>query len=190
MKTNFKTNGNRIQETILKSFIAIAIFILSVSVSGQNFWASSDGNYFNLVQLVAASDKSETETLRTTVFAASIEKENEELLEVEDWMTSENHFGMFVEIENEMDESLELEEWMINEANFTFGASETDAPLELESWMINEGHFISDYEPAIIEEEPLKLEGWMTNANNFRTWLETDEPLKLEAWMVAANYFE
>lgn len=166
MKTNFKTNENRIQETILKSFIALAIIILSVSVSAQNFWASREGNYYELMQLVTSSETAKAKTLVTVDFAALAEQEEEESLEVEDWMTNKNNFGMFIDIENAFDNPLELEEWMTNDANFE--ASETDAALQLESWMINEGHFTGKYQSAVLEEKPLQLEEWMIDDNTFK----------------------
>ncbi len=191
MKTNFKTNGNRIQRTFLKSFILIAIVVLSATVSGQNFWVSSHTIYSGSFQSVAASESNEEVNLTTAGLKAMLEMEAEETLELEDWMTSEKHFGIFVHLEEEIEKPLELEEWMTNEALFSVkSASETDTPLNLESWMTDEKHFGSVYTFEPDSDKALELEEWMVNAAHFHAGTENDKPLQLEDWMIADSFLK
>jgi len=46
------------------------------------------------------------------------EIENEESLELEDWMMNDDFFNESVYFKTETEESLELEDWMLNENNF------------------------------------------------------------------------
>ncbi|MFW5830673.1 MAG: hypothetical protein ACOCVA_00390 [Prolixibacteraceae bacterium] len=191
MKTSLKTNGNRIQRTILKSFILIAMVTLSAAANGQNFWVSAHDIYSGSVQFITASESNEEVNLTTAGLKAILEAETEEALELENWMTSEKHFEIFVHLEKEIEKPLELEEWMTNEALFSVkSASETDAPLNLESWMTDEKHFSSVYTFEPDSDKALELEEWMVNAAHFHAGTENDKPLQLEDWMVADSFLK
>lgn len=167
MKTNFKTNRKQISGTILKSFIVIFIIIASANVNGQNFWSLTNWNNDEPVAYNSSNYTLSTETTRSAGFSnwnTLLAKEQEETLELENWMTAEANFGTFVTIEEETEAPLELENWMTSEETFSVNYdfdTETEPELQLEDWMKNESHF----QFTTLEEEPLQLEAWMVSAN-------------------------
>ena len=177
MKTNLETQKeNRIQMATFKSVALVAsLFIISIAANAQGADHSSHGTNGDEPALLADNTVN-TNKKSNSVFnsnaaafmAAYLEAESEEVLELEDWMTNDSQFGMFITIEQEAEELLELEVWMTDENKF-FNASldlteEEEEKLDLEDWMFNGNTFLVVPDP---EEKPLTVEDWMLAEN---TW--------------------
>jgi hypothetical protein len=136
-----KTNNN-FQKTILKSTTVLMGFvIISLNVNAQNLWKAGYEN-FDINQIEYAMidniiDDSNVES-NGNRFDSFLVQENEEALELENWMTDMEYFEFstfkFVE---EIDTELEIQDWMLNEKIFAVN-SVCEQPLELESWMLSE----------------------------------------------------
>ena len=143
MKTNFKTNGNRKESGTLKSvIIAATLVITGAAASAQGVSETYFENNMETAYLYAETNvesykPASSNAATLAAFAAYLVEENEEALEVEDWMTEAEHFGMFIDIEEENESPLKLEEWMLNEKTFEVKI-EKEEPLKLENWMTAE----------------------------------------------------
>ena len=136
-----KTNNN-FQKTILKSTTVLMGFvIISLNVNAQNLWKAGYEN-FDINQIEYAMidniiDDSNVES-NGNGFDSFLVQENEEALELENWMTDMEYFEFstfkFVE---EIDTELEIQDWMLNEKIFAIN-SVCEQALELESWMLSE----------------------------------------------------
>ncbi|MGF7140396.1 hypothetical protein [Roseimarinus sediminis] len=70
--------------------------------------------------------------------------ENEENLEIENWMTNENLWEVEAAVDFSTEEvsdeaELEIEEWMIN--NQLWEKAEKETPLSVEAWMYNDHYW-------------------------------------------------
>ena len=144
MKTNFKTNRkNRKESATLKSvIIAATLIIASAAASAQGNWKTYFENneetaYLRAEANVASYKAVNSNAATLAAFAAYLVEENEEKLEVEEWMTETENFGTFINIEEETESPLQLEGWMLNEKTFAV-ENEKDEPLKMETWMTAE----------------------------------------------------
>ncbi|HKI89848.1 MAG TPA: hypothetical protein VKA38_12535 [Draconibacterium sp.] len=172
---------NNVQKAIFKSLaVVISLVLISFTVNAQGFWkALLENNSFNEIAMFMVETRNEANanaTAKSTdanTFAAYMETETEETLELEDWMTNDNYF---------MPATISMEE-------------ETESPMELKSWMTSDSYFGSFSNMFEVEtEQPLELESWMTNENYFSSSTvkfenETECPLNLENWMVEDKYW-
>ena len=132
---------NNVQKTIAKTFAIITSFVLiSFTVNAQDFWKTILSNTgFNEIALAMVEPGNlETDyTLETSTLNAYTETENEETIELENWMTNETMFvSNYFQLETENE--LTLENWMTSESPFektNFSTSETEKAMELERWM-------------------------------------------------------
>jgi hypothetical protein len=144
MKTNFATNRkNEKQSITLKSVvIAASLIIISAAAGAQGLWKNHFRNSHETAHLYAGLTVENYKTVNsnaatTATFAAYLVEENEEGLEVEEWMTDTDNFGTLINIEEETESPTELEEWMLNDK--TFGVkNEKEEPLKMETWMTAE----------------------------------------------------
>ena len=168
---------NNVQKAITKSFaVVISLVLISITVNAQDFWETVfENNSFRQIAL-AMADNSEASpasadaTTNANTFAALLEVEVEETLELEDWMINETNFYSSLTMETEVENALEIEEWMTNENLFDVSTLymevETEAALEVEGWMQNQDFFIVKTVEVTIEiENGLELESWMTDNN-------------------------
>ena len=175
---------NNVQKAIIKSLaIVISLVLISFTVSAQNFWkALLENNSLNeiamfMVDLKPASTANENTTATTmdaNTFAAYMETETEETLELEDWMINDNYFAPAAV-------SMEVD---------------SESPMELENWMTSDNYFGSFANMFEIDtEEPMDLESWMTDRSYFASNVitfedETEQPLQLEKWMVDNKFWK
>jgi hypothetical protein len=164
---------NNVQKAILKSMAVVISFVLiNLTVDAQDFWKSILENAsFNEIALAMVENHDETSSASNDAkaLAAFLEVENEEILELEDWMTNETFFNSnSIYLEIEVEDALELENWMTEDSYFSNSAfqiiEETEAELELEEWMLNNELFNATDDL----EQPLELEKWMTSEE---TWI-------------------
>ncbi|SHJ16284.1 hypothetical protein SAMN05444280_11255 [Tangfeifania diversioriginum] len=147
MKTKIESQeSKKVQHvTLTMALIFASLIIISVAVNAQesmkSYYASNAEGYTalsaNEPRLASATEAS---FKASDSFAALLEIESENSLEVEEWMVNESNFGTFISLEAETDEPLELEEWMTDEARFytTFEiAEEAEDELKVENWMLN-----------------------------------------------------
>ena len=144
MKTNFATNKkNEKKSTTLKSVvIAASLIIISAAAGAQglwktHLWASHETGHMYAGLTVENYKTVNKNVAANAAFAAYLAEENEEMLEVEKWMTKADNFGTFIEIEEETECPLELEEWMLNDKTFAV-KNEKEEPLKMEAWMTAE----------------------------------------------------
>ncbi|MCY1720338.1 hypothetical protein OU798_08295 [Prolixibacteraceae bacterium Z1-6] len=155
---------NNVQQTILKSMAVIfSVVILSTTVNAQDFWKSVyENNGFKDIAIAMNETKAKPATVSSHADLTSYyAEENEETLEIENWMMNEDSFGTFISFEVESESPMVLENWMTNESYFNYATEmfleETESELEIEDWMLNENLFNATGE----DEQPLKLESWM-----------------------------
>ena len=113
------------------------------------------------------------------VFVSEYAADDEEKIEVEDWMLDEAYFltegsNELFEVSNE--ESISIEDWMLDELHFlTVSENELyevaeEEKLSVEDWMLDESHFLtaSDrIEDDNTAEDELKVENWMLNPDHW-----------------------
>ena len=136
-----KTNNN-FQKTILKSTTVLMGFvIISLNVNAQNLWKAGYENFdINQIEYAMIDNIIDDINLESNGngFDSFLVQENEEALELENWMTDMEYFEFstfkFVE---EIDTELEIQDWMLNEKIFAVN-SVCEQPLELEAWMLSE----------------------------------------------------
>jgi hypothetical protein len=199
-----KTKNNN-QKTALKAVAAatgLAILSLTVNAQGvlKSFFENDGTEHIAMVMentnnSFAANNYSRNFTSAET-FAAYLEAETEEPLNVEDWMVDEDCFTMSAELETETETPLEIEDWMTSESTFGINSAyietETEKPLQLEDWMVNETNFTTVLQ--IETESPMEVEDWMTDETKFGAFTvllatTVEEELNLEAWMLNENLF-
>jgi hypothetical protein len=165
-KLNAMKTKNNVQKTVLKSMAVVISFVLiSITVNAQDFWKSIlENTSFNEIALAMVENNTKTITSSSDAhsFAAILEVENEEELELENWMIDETLFDAnLMSIETESEAALELEGWMTDDSNFGNSGfeiiEETEHEMLLEDWMLNEDLFNATEEG----EQPLELESWM-----------------------------
>ncbi len=151
MKTNSESRrglksprGNNVQKTFLRSVAVIVSFVLvSYTVSAQDFWKKLLTNSsFNEIA-IAMTETSEKRTANSRTSTSSvdfhIEKAEEPILDLEQWMTNESLFGIFnTELENEVEVPLAVENWMLNDNLFNDSDLEEEE-LQVEAWMVSSG---------------------------------------------------
>jgi hypothetical protein len=171
---------NNVQKVILKSLaVVISLVLISFTVNAQNFWKTLlENNSFNEIAMImvetshASNDNADATAGSTdaNTFAAYMETETEETMELEDWMTNDNFFiPSGISMAEEAENPMELEGWMTSGNYFGTPSNsmfevETEQPMELESWMTNENYFSSNTITFENEtERPLNLESWMVD---------------------------
>ena len=91
-----------------------------------------------MVEPASATEKSEAYKATNADFSA-FNRETEEPMELENWMTDEHIFHSLLNIETETEAPLVLETWMTNDSTFKTNnfviEEEKEEALELESWM-------------------------------------------------------
>jgi hypothetical protein len=134
---------NNVQKTILRSVAVIVSFILiSFTVSAQDFWKKLlENSSFNEIALAMVETSKETTDAESTTADFNLnllENELEPTLEMEDWMSNDNFFGITnYGMVNEIESDLTLQDWMLNENLFQVEQNE-EMPLEVEAWMTSE----------------------------------------------------
>ena len=134
---------NNVQKTILRSIAVIVSFVLiSFTVSAHDFWKKLlENSSFNEIALAMVETSKETTNAESTAADFNLnllENELEPTLEMEDWMSNDNFFGISnYEMESEIESDLSLQDWMLNENLFQVEQNE-EMPLELEAWMTSE----------------------------------------------------
>ena len=134
---------NNVQKTILRSVAVIVSFVLiSFTVSAQDFWKKLlENSSFNEIALAMVETSKETSNAESTSADFNLnllENELEPTLEMEDWMSNDNFFGITnYEIGSEIESDLTLQDWMLNENLFQVNQNE-EMPLEVEAWMTSE----------------------------------------------------
>ncbi|MGM0621259.1 MAG: hypothetical protein ACQETJ_09470 [Bacteroidota bacterium] len=151
MKTKIESQEiKKVQHvTLTMALISVSLMIMSVAANAQesmkSYYASNEADYTAFLRNEARPVSVKKASFNATAtFAALLETESENLLEVEEWMVNENNFGTFISLEAETDEPLELEEWMTDEARFytTFEiVEEAEGELKVENWMLNSNLF-------------------------------------------------
>ncbi len=200
MKTNYKSlRGNNVQKAILKSLvIVISTVLISFTVSAQAFWKTLlENNTLNEIALAMVDTKSESQPIinddnnstSLDAFAALLEVETEESLELESWMINDDNFKVGFTIEEANEDPLELEDWMINETFFS-GTSlyfeiETEEALEVEDWMLDTKNFVVENRKM----EANTKEKYIIDAVLIFENVE-DYELKLEPWMMDDKVWE
>jgi len=155
---------NNVQQTILKSMaVVFSVALISLTVNAQDFWKSIyENNGFKDIAMAMVEVNTET-TLESTDadLSSYYAEENEESLEIENWMINENNFGTFISFEVASESALELEDWMTNDSYFDKTSEmfieETESELEIEDWMLDENLFNAAGEV----EQSLQMESWM-----------------------------
>ena len=138
-KKAMKTKNN-VQKTVLRAAAVVVSFVLiSFTVAAQDFWKTVLTNSsFNQIALamVETSKKSDVPATasKTNNVSYIYEKDYDDKLNVEDWMTNNEYFTLASFLPVEKDNDLQLEDWMLDENLFAVTA-ETESPLALESWM-------------------------------------------------------
>lgn len=151
MKTKIESQeSKKVQHvTLSMALISVSLIIMSLAANAQesmkSYYASNEADYtaFLMNEARPVSVK-EANFNAPATFAAYMEVESENSLEVEEWMVNENNFGTFISLEAEADEPLELEEWMTDEARFYSSfqiVEEADDELKVENWMLNSSLF-------------------------------------------------
>ena len=111
-------------------------------------------------------------------------------------LSTANAYAAYLETETE--EPMEVEEWMTHEASFATMAileAESESSMEIEDWMLNENYFhANSFSLEIENETEMKLEDWMKNENIFNGYsfsleTETDNEMLLEDWMTNESIF-
>jgi hypothetical protein len=170
---------NNVQKAIFKSMaVVISLVLISFTVNAQDFWKTLlENNSFNEIAMFMVETRNDANanadatanSIDANTFAAYMETETEEALELEDWMTNDNYFvPATILMEEETESPMELESWMTSDSYFgsfsNMFEEETEQPLELESWMTNEKYFSSNTITFENEtERPLNLENWMVD---------------------------
>jgi hypothetical protein len=132
---------NNVQKAVLRfAAIVVSFVLISYTVSAQDFWKRFlENSSFGHIAMIMANE--ETTTVESDDFASAadlMERETENKLELEPWMTNEANFAVVsFETEQLADEALELESWMMDEFVFQT-ATESDPALELEAWMVSD----------------------------------------------------
>lgn len=151
MKTKIESQeSKKVQHvTLAMAFISVSLLIMSVTANAQetmkSYYASNEADYTAfLMNEARPGSVKETSFNATASFAALLEIESENALEIEEWMMNENNFGTFISLE-----------------------AETDEPLELEEWMTDEDRFYAMFQIVEEAEDELKVENWMLNSNLF-----------------------
>lgn len=186
---------NNVQKAILKSMaVVVSLVLISFTVSAQGFWESLlENTTFNEIALAMVTPISDNEPtievdkdIDTDAFDSFLEVEEEDVLEVEDWMTNEANFEPALTIETEIDEPLKVEDWMINETYFggtTFNVEiETEEVLEVEDWMLDSELFEGKTKKGDVIVRGNYIIGKTFIYLNVE---QKDEELKLESWMVS-----
>jgi hypothetical protein len=185
---------NNVHKAILKSLsVLTSLVIISITVNAQDLWKSILEKYnFNDIELAMVDNNSKALLAETDAngFEFLIIPEIEESLKMEKWMADDSYFTTSFSMEKENENPLELEDWMTNKAMFNSNSIylevETEEALELEYWMKDSRNFEVTTLRFIEETETeLKIEDWMTKEELFTTSLEIEQPLELEPWMVS-----
>ena len=126
---------NNVQKAVLRSLAVFVSFVLiSLTVSAQEFWKRilTNSSINEIAYVMVDSRKSDANNQFAELTADFMIQEQEEELDLENWMTTENNFisSYFLE---EPDQKTELEKWMLNEDLFT--VKNLENPLVLEDWM-------------------------------------------------------
>jgi hypothetical protein len=133
---------NNVQKTVTRSAAVIVSFVLiSFTVTAQDFWkAVLTNSSFNQIALAMVETSKKTNVPEKTSGANPVnylyENENDNVLVVEEWMTTSDYFKPVAFIPAEKENNLQVEEWMFNENLFSV-ATESEAKLKVENWMIN-----------------------------------------------------
>jgi hypothetical protein len=151
MKTKIESQeSKKVQHvTLAMALISVSLLIMSVAANAQesmkSYYASLEADYTAyLMNEARPVSVNEAGFNASASFAALLEAESENPLEIEEWMVDENNFGTFISLEAETDEPLELEDWMTDEDRFyaTFQiVEEADDELKVENWMLNSNLF-------------------------------------------------
>lgn len=186
---------NNIQKAIFTSLaVLVSLVLISITVDAQYYWnALAESNSLTTNEIALFENSATIHSGATNAESAYVfllEKENEDALGLENWMTNDLYFTSTISIEEEIETPLNLEDWMTSETVFN-GSSmnmvvETEGVLELENWMTNENYFsVPSFQ--IIEEKDVELElqDWMLNEGLFHGANETEQALQLEEWMIS-----
>lgn len=172
---------NNVQKAVTKSLaVIISLVLISITVNAQDFWKRVlKNNSFRQIAMVmtesteaGSASTDATSSNNTDAFSELFAEESEEALDLEHWMTNENHFFTSVAIETEIENDLEIESWMTNESLFNGNAAyfevETEESLKVEGWMQNQDYFgVKTVQIETETEAAMEIEKWMTDN---KTW--------------------
>ncbi len=142
MKTKkaMKTKTNFRKAALRSAAVVVSFVLVSFTVSAQDFWRKVLINSsFNEIAL-ALIETSEAETVPASAEATNsafiyLDEAYDPALDLESWMTSDYHFGVYsLNLEEEAEHPMVVEDWMVSESLF-FPEPEEEQPLELEEWM-------------------------------------------------------
>lgn len=136
-----KTRTNFRKAAVRSAAVVVSFILISFTVSAQEFWkkllTNSSFNEIAIAMVETSDVKSSKETSKTIdADWKRFDMAFDPALELEGWMSSEEHFGVNVlHYESELDVPLYgLTE--LPDLNYSADASE---PLELEAWMVHSG---------------------------------------------------
>jgi len=197
MKTTSYNTEKEIRIGVLVVIFTISIFT-AVRVQELQLSDATNQHETRYNQIVNRYDNFSSLTFPDAVLV------KEPVLEVENWMNSNNYWGVKTKNEipatKEVAESelaLEIESWMTNN-NYWNGTSEAETAesepaLEIESWMTTSSYFTGTNIVEAVEAEPtLEIESWMSNSNYWSGNTEGNEKeltLDIESWMNSGTYW-
>jgi len=192
---------NNIQKTALKSVAAATgLAILSFTVNAQGVLKSifeNDG--INHIAMVmentnhnsSASNNFISSFTSAETYAAYLEADTEEPLNVEDWMVDNTNSATIFKLEAETESTLEVEDWMTKESKFgAFAAileTATEEELNLEAWMTDENQFNINENKTTGIETKVNTKVFSTNTFYYRE-VVNESKLLVEQWMINQEF--
>jgi len=135
-----KTKNNVQKTGLWLATVVVSLFLISYTVSGQDFWGkllvNSHSNETELAMHETKKDAKTPDRDAGNEVLFLFEEATDPALEVEDWMHCDHCFGVaetLTEVENEAE--LRIDEWMLDETLFQ-GNEDYESPLEIEAWMV------------------------------------------------------
>jgi len=139
------------------------------------------GTYFKPIELEDVRIYDNNLRFEELNFAPVYSADEEEKLQVEDWMMDEEHFRINDSYElNDIaeEEKIQVEDWMLDEEHFRLPVNEDELyevaeeeKLAIEDWMLDESHFLSINSNLIEDEntveDELKVENWMLDPDHW-----------------------
>ncbi len=200
MKTIFNSKTeNTVKKSTSKWLVVIlSIALISSSLDAQNLgYSYSEKMNFaeNTYAMYDANVSLRSNSGNHSAFLASVETEQEESLQIENWMLDNTYFRAYDLIIAEEENPMEIERWMTNEMNFGSVSlllePAVDEDLEIEKWMTNEHTFSNLHLLAEQESEnKLEVENWMLNTDLFLANGSYEAPLTIENWMVSEQIWK
>lgn len=136
-----KTRTNFRKAAVRSAAVVVSFILISFTVSAQEFWKKllTNSSFNEIAIAMVETSNGESTMENTKTFDADWKRFDmafDPALELEGWMSSEEHFGVNVLYkEAEPDASLKEEKALLD-LNYI---ADTSEPLVLEGWMIHSG---------------------------------------------------